>query len=66
MNVSERQVDYPTWLPGFTLPSSDVTESEPSKFSAERIMPWLSMPMSLRGAKLAMKSTSLSTSSSGL
>lgn len=57
---------YPTWLPGFTGRKSDVTLRLPSKFSAERIMPWLSMPIILRGAKLATKSTSLPTKSSGL
>lgn len=56
---------YPTWLPGFTLPSTEVTLSVPSKFTAERIMPWLSMPIILRGAKLATKSTSLPMSCSG-
>lgn len=57
---------YPTWLPGFTGRKSDVTLRPPSKFSAERIIPWLSMPIILRGAKLATKSTSLPTKSSGL
>ena len=55
-----------TWLPGFTSAEVVMTLSEPSKSSAESIMPWLSMPFSLRGAKLAMKQTRLPTRSSGL
>lgn len=31
--------DYPTWLPGFTLPRREVTLRLPSKLTALRIMP---------------------------
>ena len=30
---------YPTWLPGLTLPRSEVTFKVPSKLTAERIIP---------------------------
>ncbi len=62
----ERSGDYPTSDPGATFRSTVTTLREPSAFTAERIMPWLSMPFSLRGARLAMKHTCLPTSSSGL
>jgi hypothetical protein len=56
---------HPTLLPGFTLLRVVVTLSEPSKLTALRIIPWLSKPIILREGKLAMKRTSLPTSSSG-
>ena len=42
-----------------------ITARLPSLFSALRIMPSLTIPFSLRGARLAMKQTCLPTSSSG-
>ena len=57
--------NYFTSLPGFTSFIRVVTLRSPSKFSAERIMPWLSTPMSLRGARLAMNRMSRPMSSSG-
>ena len=58
--------NYFTSLPGFTSRSSEVTANEPSKFSALSIMPSLTRPfLNWRGAKLAMNSTCLPTSSSG-
>ena len=59
------QSNYTTGQPFFVSRSSVITPSEPSKFSAERIMPWLSIPRILRGGKLAMKQICLPTSSSG-
>lgn len=56
---------YFTWLPGFTSRSTVTTLRLPSAFSAESIMPWLSMPRSLRGGRLAMKHTCLPMSCSG-
>lgn len=56
---------YFTGLPGFTSRSAVTTLRPPSAFSAESIMPWLSMPRSLRGGRLAMKHTCLPTSCSG-
>ena len=47
--------DYPTWLPGFTLPRREVTVRLPSKLTALRIIPWLSMPIILRGAHCELK-----------
>ena len=56
---------YPTFTPGFTSPWGPMTTRRPSASSALRIMPWLSMPLSLRGGKLAMKHTSLPIKSAG-
>ena len=56
---------YPTFTPGFTSPCGPMTTRRPSASSALRIMPWLSMPLSLRGGKLAMKHTSLPIKSAG-
>ena len=33
------RLNYPTWLPGLTLPRSEVTFKVPSKLTAERIIP---------------------------
>ena len=55
----------PTWLPATTLRSTVTTESESSKLTADKIMPWLSIPLIVRGAKLATKQTCLPTKSSG-
>ena len=37
--ISSYVTSYPTWLPGFTLPKSEVTLRLPSKLTAERIIP---------------------------
>ena len=60
-----RKFFYPTFTPGFTSPWGPMTTRRPSASSALRIMPWLSMPLSLRGGKLAMKHTSLPIKSAG-
>ena len=58
--------DYLTSLPGFTSFNREVTASEPSKFSALRIMPSLTKPfLNWRGARFAMNNTCFPTSSSG-
>lgn len=56
---------YFTSLPGRTSRSTVTTLSVPSAFSAERIMPWLSMPRRLRAGRLARKHTCLPTSCCG-
>ena len=33
------RLNYPTWLPGLTLPRREVTFKVPSKLTAERIIP---------------------------
>ena len=48
------EVRYPMRLPGATGRSTATVLSEPSWSTAERIMPWLSMPLMVRGARLAM------------
>ena len=55
----------PTRLPGTTGRSTVMTLRLSSKLTAERIMPWLSMPLMVRGARLATKHTCLPTSCSG-
>lgn len=44
----------PTCAPGLTSAEGAQRVSVPSGFTAERIIPWLSSPIILRGAKLAM------------
>ena len=56
---------YPTWLPGLTSLVVVTTLRLSSASTAERIIPWLSMPIILRGAKLATKRMRLPMSSSG-
>ncbi len=46
---------YFTSLPGFTSRPGMMTARLPSLFSALRIMPSLTMPFSLRGARLAIR-----------
>ena len=55
----------PTRLPGTTGRSTVMTLRLSSKLTAERIIPWLSMPLMVRGARLATKHTCLPTSCSG-
>ena len=55
----------PTRLPGTTGRSTVITLRLSSKLTAERIMPWLSMPLMVRGARLATRHTCLPTSCSG-
>ena len=55
----------PTWLPGFTSLVVVTTLRLSSASTALRIMPWLSMPIILRGAKLATKRMRRPMSSSG-
>lgn len=47
------QGGQPTCAPGTTGRSGVMTLSDSSKLTAERIMPWLSMPDMVRGARLA-------------
>ena len=56
---------HPTWLPGFTSFVVVTTLRLSSASTAERIMPWLSMPIIWRGAKLATNRMRLPISSSG-
>ena len=56
---------YPTWLPFLTGAETVVTTSLPSALTAERIIPCDSMPIILRGGKLAIKSTCLPTRTDG-
>ncbi len=51
--------------PGLTAPVGPITTSLPPADAAESIMPCDSIPLSLRGGRLAMKHTCLPTSSSG-
>ena len=66
LNIIMYYLGYFTHAPSAHLRSGVRRLSVPSGFSALRIMPWLSMPRSLRGGRLAMKHTCLPTSSSGL
>ena len=56
----------PTLAPGFTSREGEATTRLPSASTALRIIPSESTPLSLRGSKLAMKSTCFPTRSSGL
>ena len=48
------RLDQPTWAPGRTGAVTVVTTRRPSASTAERIMPWDSMPIILRSGKLAI------------
>ena len=37
--IRDIRLIYPTWLPGLTLPRSEVTFKVPSKLTEERIIP---------------------------
>ena len=56
---------HPTCAPGFTSADGEITVRVPSGLTALMIMPWLSIPIIFRGAKLATKHTSLPTSTEG-
>ena len=56
---------YPTEQPAVTKSLGVSSTRRPSLSSAERIMPSLTTPLSLRRSKLAMKQTCLPTSFSG-
>ena len=56
---------HPTLQPAVTKSLGVSSTRRPSLSSAERIMPSLTTPLSLRGSKLAMKQTCLPTSFSG-
>lgn len=56
---------YPTEAPGATGPVGPMTTNLPSLLTADRIIPCDSIPIILRGSKLAMKHISLPTSTDG-
>ena len=58
-------IAYPTWLPLRTGAVTVVTTNLPSASTAERIIPCDSIPIILRGGKLAINNTCLPTSTDG-